>query len=161
VHPYARRLSVRARGGRKERHPVPRNRGRGPVRIGLIVQTGYRPQARWEPAALSAGECVLALLSNTVPARDRPAEVLATLVRASDGARGLRGDRGPAARTARALIALAVGGPSEAGALTGRNARGSAQGSASDLLSRSSPRRSARGLRRPARARRPRRPRRR
>ena len=161
VHPYPRRLSVRVRGGRKERHPVPRNRGRSPVRIGLIVQTGYRPGARWEPAALSAGECVLALLSNTVPARDRPAEVLATLVRASDGARGLRGDRGPAPRTARALIALAVDDPSRRGAVPGRDARRSAQERASDGLSRSSQRRSAPAPRRPAHAPPPQRPRRR
>ena len=116
VHPYARRLSVRVRRGGKERQPVPRNRGRRPVRVGLIVQTRYHPRARWQPTALSAGECVLALLSNTVPARDRPAEVLATLVRVSDGARGFRGDRGPAARTARALIALLLGTETDAGA---------------------------------------------
>jgi hypothetical protein len=111
VHPYPRRPSVRVRGGRKERHPVPDGRGRHPVRIGLIVDTRYRSGARWEPAALSAGECVLALLSNTVPARDRPAQVLAALARATDGARGIRSDRGPARATARAVIAFALDPP--------------------------------------------------
>jgi len=173
VHPYPRRLSVRMRGGRKERQPVPRKRGQGSVPIGLIVQTQYRPGARWEPAALSSGECVLALLSNTVPARDRPGEVLATLVRASDGALGFRGDRGPAARTARALIALAGLSPPHQG-----DAHGSAQGRAGAGLSpphqgdaRGSarggaglsplPRPSARGPRGPVRAERRRRPRKR
>ena len=107
VHPYARRLSVRMRAGHKERHPVPRTRGRGPVPVGLIVETGYRPDARWRPVPLSAGECVLALLGNTVPARDRPAEVLSVLARATERARGIRSDRGAASRTARTLIALA------------------------------------------------------
>jgi hypothetical protein len=106
VHPYPRRPSVRVRGERKQRHAVPRGHGRAPVPVGLIVETRYRPGARWAPRPLSAGECVLALLSNTVPARDRPAEVLAVLARAAIRASGLRGDRGAAAQTARALLAL-------------------------------------------------------
>ena len=106
VHPYARRPSVRVRGGGKERHPVPRGRGRGPVPVGLVGETRYRPEARWDPVPLSAGERVLALLANTVPARDRPAEVLAVLARASLGAGGIRSDRGAAGRTATALIAF-------------------------------------------------------
>jgi hypothetical protein len=106
VHPYARRPSVRVRGG-KERHPVPRGRGRGPVPVGLVVDTRYHAKARWAPVPLSPGQIVFALLANTVPARDRPAEVLAVLARTAQSARGIRGDRGAAARTARALIALA------------------------------------------------------
>ncbi|HEY1417134.1 MAG TPA: hypothetical protein VGF41_04490 [Myxococcaceae bacterium] len=109
VHPYARRPSVRVRAGHKERHPVPRVRGRGPVPVGLVVETRYRPDGRWNPAPLSAGECVLALLANTVPARDRPAEVLFALARATESARAFRSDRGSASRTARALVALARG----------------------------------------------------
>lgn len=107
VHPYPRRPSVRLRRGGKERHPVPRGHGRTPLEVGLIVETRYRAGARWAPVPLSAGECVLALLSNTVPARDRPAEVLAVLARAAVGASGLRGDRGPARQTAEGLLAQA------------------------------------------------------
>ena len=139
VHPYPRRPSVRVRGGHKERHPVPRGRGRTPVPVGLIVHTRYRKGARWRLAPLSAGECVLALLANTVPARDRPGEVLAALARATAGARGFRGDRGPAGQTARALIALARDlapardrrGPalSARGLRSGRGPRGPARGS--------------------------------
>jgi hypothetical protein len=107
VHPYARRPSVRVSAGGKERHPVPRGRGRRPVPVGLVVETRYRPEARWAPVPLSGGERVLALLANTVPARDRPAEVLSVLARASEHAAGIRSDRGAASRTAAALIALA------------------------------------------------------
>jgi len=106
VHPYARRPSVRVRAGGKERHPVPRTRGRGAVPVSLVVETRYRVKARWTPLALSPGEIVLALLANTVPARERPAEVLAVLARAAESARGIRSDRGGAARTAKILIAL-------------------------------------------------------
>lgn len=107
VHPYARRPSVRMRAGHKERAPVPRRRGRARVPVGLVVETRYVPDAQWDPVPLSAGERVLALLANTVPARDRPAEVLAVLARATGPARGFRTHRGPAGRAARALLALA------------------------------------------------------
>ena len=110
VHPYARRPSVRKRAGHKERAPVPRRRGRAGVPIGLVVVTRYVPDAEWALVPLSAGERVLALLANTVPARDRPAEVLAVLARASGPAHGFRTDRGPAGRAARALLALARDG---------------------------------------------------
>ena len=109
VHPYPRRPSVRVRAGHKERHAVPRVRGRGPVPVGMIVETRYRPDSQWAPVPLSPGGCVLALLANTVPARDRPAEVLAALARATEHARGFRSDRGPARPTAQALLALARG----------------------------------------------------
>jgi len=106
VHPYPRRPSVRGRGRLKRRHAVPRLRGRSPVPVGLVLETRYRKGARWAPAPLSAGECVLALLANTVPARDRPREVLATLARATAGAQGIRTERSAASRTARALVRL-------------------------------------------------------
>lgn len=108
VHPYARRPSVRGGAGPKQRHPVPARRGRRPVPVGLIVETRYRPEGSWNPVPLSAGERVLTLLANTVPARDRPGEVLATLARAASGALGLRSDRGSAGATARALLQLAA-----------------------------------------------------
>jgi len=107
VHPYARRPSVRMGAGHKERAPVPRLRGRGPVPVGMIVETRYSTDGRWNPTPLSAGECVLALLANTVPARDRPAEVLSVLARAAGGARGFRSHRRAAKQTARSLLALA------------------------------------------------------
>jgi hypothetical protein len=150
VHPYARRPSVRVRAGHKERHPVPRVRGRDPVPVALVIETRYRPAGRWDPTPLSAGECVLALLANTVPARDRPAEVLNALARATEGARAYRSDRGPASRTARALVALARGGqlarPARGGA---RHSHKVARGPGMRRQSGLSPRGQARAPRRP------------
>jgi hypothetical protein len=108
VHPYARALSVRTGAlGEKLRVPVSRalaRTGSRPLPLGAVVQTEYRRGARWKPRALTRGEVVLALLSHTVPARERPAEVLATLARAAAQARGLAGPRGSAAALSRVLL---------------------------------------------------------
>ena len=113
VHPYARALSVRtAATGEKVRVPVGRamaRTGSRPLPVGAVVQTEYRRGARWKPRTLTRGEVVLALLSHTVPARERPAEVLATLARAAGGATGFASPRGSAASLARALFS----GPAE------------------------------------------------
>ena len=48
--------------------------------------TTYRPGTEWRPEPLSPGRGALALLANTVPARERPAQALRALTRAVDGA---------------------------------------------------------------------------
>lgn len=114
VHPYARALSVRTDAtGEKLRVPVSRAvapTGRRPLPLGVVVETKYSKGARWSPRELTRGEVVLALLSHTVPARDRPAEVLATLARAARGALGLTSPRGSAAGLARVLLSLEMEG---------------------------------------------------
>jgi hypothetical protein len=114
VHPYARALSVRTTdANRKVRVPVSSAlapTGARPLPLGLVVQTEYCKGSRWLPKRLTPGEVVLALLVNTVPARNRPAEVLATLARAVSGARGFRSVRGAADPIAKALLRLAAEG---------------------------------------------------
>ena len=114
VHPYARALSVRAGGDAKVRVAVDRARGemgKRAVPLGVVVLTEYCKGARWHPLPMSRGEVVLALLSHTVPARERPREVMETLARAAGGATvGFRSVRGSADGVARALLTLAGGG---------------------------------------------------
>ena len=119
VHPYARALSVRAAGGgSKVRVPVDRTRGRTgrtPLPLGAVVLTEYCKGGRWKPVRMTRGEVVLGLLSHTVPARERPREVMATLARAVGGATlGVRSVRGAAGGVVRALLTLAGGGRSGA-----------------------------------------------
>jgi serine kinase of HPr protein (carbohydrate metabolism regulator) len=109
VHPYARALSVREGGG-KVRIPVRRGlapTGRRAIPVGVVVQTEYSAKSKWRPRRLTRGEVVLALLSHTVPARERPAEVLATLATAARNASGVAGLRGSAASLARVLLSWA------------------------------------------------------
>jgi hypothetical protein len=108
VHPYARRPSIRTVGASKERIAVPRRTGRRPRPVGFVIATEYSRGAKWAPQPLTRGECVLALLSNTVPARDRPRKVLTTLAKAVGPARGLRSPRGSTASVVRTLVALAA-----------------------------------------------------
>jgi hypothetical protein len=71
------------------------------------VLSQYLPGATWEPQPLSSGEAVLAMLSNTVPAQDRPEETMHALRAAVDGsgAIALAGERGNASEMAAQLLA--------------------------------------------------------
>ncbi|MDX6676282.1 MAG: hypothetical protein QOE31_334 [Solirubrobacteraceae bacterium] len=107
VHPYAKPLSLRDADGVQTDHDVTSLGGVAgvePLRVDTIVVTSYRPDARWEPQRRSAGEGVLALLVNTLPARERPAEALHTLTRAAAGAVVIESDRGEADALAGRLL---------------------------------------------------------
>jgi hypothetical protein len=60
--------------------------------------------ATWEPEPRPVGEGALALLANTVPARDRPEEALAAVSRACASALVLEGERGEAQDAAADLL---------------------------------------------------------
>ena len=108
VHPYARPLAVREGDGlRQTRKTVEEfggSAGEGPLPIGLVVVSRYERGASWRPRPLTSGECVLELLSNTVPARRSPTRALGVLTKASAGATALNGPRGEAAVAARAIL---------------------------------------------------------
>ena len=108
VHPYPRPLQIRAAGtGRQSRHAVETlggRAGRGPLPVGLVVVTRYRPGAKWRPRGLSAGQGVLELLAQTVSARNRPEQAFAALRQAAAGSVMLKGARGEAAELAGQLL---------------------------------------------------------
>jgi hypothetical protein len=108
VHPFPAPLSLRGgEGGRPTRHP-PESfggpPGTRPLPVGLVALSEYRHGARWRPRRLTPGQAVLALLANTVPARERPASALAALGRAVVGAPVLKGTRGEASEVADVLL---------------------------------------------------------
>jgi hypothetical protein len=108
VHPYARPLAVREGEGlgqtRRTVDEFGGRAGRGPLPVGLVVVGRYEQGMSWRPRRLTPGECVLELLSNTVPARRSPARALGTLTKAAAGAVALAGPRGEAASVARAIL---------------------------------------------------------
>ncbi len=110
VHPYPRPLSVRSgpadpRPDRRSAAELGVSVGRGPLPVGLVAFTHHKPGARWRPQALTAGQGVIALLENAVPARRRPDACLATFREAVRSALILRGVRGEAGEMAEALLA--------------------------------------------------------
>ena len=111
VHPYAKPLAVReSADGRQTNYGVESFGGRAgarPLPVGLVVLSHYREGVRrWRPRVLSAGQGMLALLDNTVSARREPERALSALEQVASRAAVLKGARGEAADTARAILAL-------------------------------------------------------
>jgi hypothetical protein len=107
VYPFPQPLSIRGDGISDTKWPVERlggRKGTEPVPIGVIAITSYRPGAEWKPRQRSRGQGMLALLSHTLPARDRPADALAVTRRAVETAVVLEGERGEAELVAPALL---------------------------------------------------------
>ena len=109
VHPYPKPLSIRDGGLHGTDHEVASLGGKAgtdPLRVAVIAVTSYRPGARWEPERQSPGTGAMALLANTVPARDRPAQALAAVRQAAASAVVLEGERGGAAEAAAGLLGM-------------------------------------------------------
>jgi hypothetical protein len=109
VHPYPKPLSIRAGTARGRDHAVASLGGKAgvdPLPVALVAVTSYRPGARWDPERQSPGSGAMALLSNTVPARDRPAQALAAVRKAASSAIVLEGERGEALEAAAGLLSV-------------------------------------------------------
>lgn len=108
VHPYARSLSIRDERGSVTERTVHELRGAAATEsaeVGAVLVTRYRPEAEWRPRAITAGQAALALMANTLPARDRPEATLRAVSRAVSGAVLLQSDRGDARAMVPALLA--------------------------------------------------------
>jgi hypothetical protein len=108
VLPYAKPISIReGYSTTGTDHPVESlggTAGVGDARIHLVVVTHYAPGGVWQPTDATRGRGALALLSNTVPVRGRPAQAVASVARAVEHARVLIGPRGEAEPAAAAIL---------------------------------------------------------
>ena len=114
VHPFARRLSLRARDGTPARRCGPdafwRPRaGEEPLPVGLVAVTKYRPGVHWRPRVLTQGQAVLAMLEDALPARLDPEGTMRVLQQAVGSALVLKGTRGETDETAAKLLAALDG----------------------------------------------------
>jgi len=109
VHPYPRRLSMRADdGGKVLRMTAEDFCSRaclGPLPVGLVAVTRYVP-GRTRLTPTSRGWTAMALIKNTIPIRHRPAASLDVIHRALSKAYCLRGRRGDAAHAAELLMSV-------------------------------------------------------
>lgn len=108
VRPYPKPLSVRsAPAARAVKYPIEALGGivgTEPLTVEWILVTEYREGAHWRPRVLSPGRAVLELLARTVPVRQRPRTVLATLRYAVASARTLKSPRGEAEEVVQAIL---------------------------------------------------------
>ncbi len=113
VHPYPKPLSIRLAdsGGTRETtaQELGASVGARPLPVNLIAITSYSPGASWRPEQRPATAGALALLSNAVPARERPQQSLHAVRQAAADAITLEGERGEAESTAPALLAALAG----------------------------------------------------
>lgn len=110
VHPCPVPLSIRGSGPRPARVHTEALGARVatvPAPVSLIVVTEYRSRARWRPRALSRGEALLALMANTVAARQPPDRTMPILRATVLRARAIESRRGEAqAVVGRVLVEL-------------------------------------------------------
>jgi len=108
VHPYSRPLAIRNEGEYKStKHPVEMLGGVPgvkPLQVGLVVVSQYKEGARWRPRQLSRGQGALALLANTVSAREQPEAALSTLRHVVSEAPVIKGVRGEAREVVEAIF---------------------------------------------------------
>jgi hypothetical protein len=113
VHPFPAPLKLRPLAGDEPLRVVdpvdPGSPGRVPLSVAVIAVTRYEPAARWRPRPMSAGQGVLALLDNTVPARRRPRQSLRALEAAVRVATVVRSPRGESHATAERILKLVSG----------------------------------------------------
>jgi hypothetical protein len=75
------------------------------VPLGVVAFTWYERASRWQPQPMTSGRTALALLENAVIARTRSKLAMTRIARALEhGGEGLRGPRGEAHETARAIL---------------------------------------------------------
>lgn len=108
VHPYPKPISLRDQAGKQTTHTATSlggSTGDEALKPAMVVVSAYRPGISWEPRRLSAGEAVLAMLGNTVPARERPQDSIRAIRAAVEDAIVIQTDRGEADETVPLILA--------------------------------------------------------
>jgi hypothetical protein len=108
VHAYPDSLAIRREGFTKQESfradEIGGVTGIKPLAVGQVVISQYQPGALWRPKELSAGQAILEVLANTIPARRKPEVVIPTLSAGLLGATAFKGVRGEARGTARLIL---------------------------------------------------------
>jgi len=107
VHPHPRPLSIRKENGETSETPIETlggRTGRGPLPVGTVLMTHYRPGRVWRPRQLSIGRAALQLMHYTYSARLAPERTMAVLLQVAERARTLTGVRGEAHELVNTLL---------------------------------------------------------
>ena len=107
VHAFPRPLSLRTEDHRPYRLTVESlggGHGADPLPVGLILFTGYKANARWNPKVISAGKGALDLIPYTLTFRERPELSLRVLNLIASRAIIASSPRGNASEFARLIL---------------------------------------------------------
>jgi hypothetical protein len=108
VHPYAKPLSMRNSDGYSQTDcPVESlggRTGRQALPVGLVLVTRYGKGSCWRPKKISPGMGAMALLANTVAARNEPERTLDVLRNAMSRASVLKSVRGEASSVVESVL---------------------------------------------------------
>lgn len=121
VHPFVRPLSLRCGvgAGPVQLADLGAAAGSGPIPIGAVVATVFRPGAAWRPKGLKLTDAVELLVANTLTGKRAPDSVRPAFDKILGGTRRFSGERGEAGevifRILSGLGTLLAGGEHEAG----------------------------------------------
>ena len=85
VWPFPKCISIRSETGdsRKQTdYPVEAfggTAGTEPLPVGMVLLTGYKPNAKWRPRILSSGKGLIEIIRDTIPIRNDPTFTLSVL----------------------------------------------------------------------------------
>jgi hypothetical protein len=112
VHPYPRLLALREGPSgsiiRVSADAIGGRTGSRPLQVGLVLVCTFRAGARWRPRPLSTGQAAMALVANTVAARQRPADMLDIFQKVLASAQSWQGVRGEAVHMVKSVLAELV-----------------------------------------------------
>ncbi|CAN5587068.1 hypothetical protein BH10ACI3_BH10ACI3_25600 [soil metagenome] len=99
VYPFARNLTMRTREGSIRQFDVTVDDlggrlGTGPIPVGMVILTGYKPNAHWSPELLTPGGGVIGMIPFTLSLQKQPdfsIQVLKNIAGRAIIARSLRG----------------------------------------------------------------------
>ena len=110
VHPYARPLALRTWPEMEQRQVAVQDLGgvigRGAANVAVVAALRFRFGGSWRPAKSTSADGALALLSQTIPVRERPGQAVAVVRRAVEGAIVIEGARGEADEAATMLLGV-------------------------------------------------------
>jgi hypothetical protein len=105
VHPFPRRLVTRDSEGRTAKEigaeELGITIGKKPLPVGIVLLTRYRPHANWDPRRLSSAKVIMALLSNSLSARQDPAGAMKMLHKIASSSQAFKSSRGEARQVVR------------------------------------------------------------
>lgn len=110
IHPFPRRLQVRPDPPGPTVRLDPKSGtwsvGHEPIRAALVAALTYDRELGWQVEHVTHGSGALALLNNTVAARERPEDALRIMTNAMSSAQAIRGTRDEAPAAAARLLAM-------------------------------------------------------